>query len=88
MLLCAILLPNSEILNYVIHILVATAGEVDEDGTVTHTLGQLHAVGHGVGRLNGGNDTLQPSQLVESVDGFFVVDDIVLDSADLLQEGF
>ena len=79
---------HTVIFDDVVHILVASAGEVDQHRTVGHALGQLHAVSHGVGRLNGGNNTLQPSQLVEGVDGFFVVDDIVLDSADLLQEGF
>ena len=52
-----------------------------------HGLGQLHAVGHRVGAFDGGDDALHPGQPEEGVDGLLVVDDIVLDSADLLQEG-
>ena len=53
-------LPQTEVFKNVVHVLVASAGEVDEHGAVFHFLGKLHAVCDCVRALDGGNDALEP----------------------------
>ena len=51
-----------------------------------HPLCQLHAVGHGVRALDGGDDALRSGQFKESVQGLLVGDHIVLHTAQIVQE--
>ena len=80
-------LSDTKVFDDVVHILITTAGQVDQHRAGAHGLCQLHAVSHGVGALDGRDDALFAGQLVESVDGLLIVDDIVFDTTDLLQEG-
>ena len=69
-----------------VHILVASAGEVDQNGAVAHGLGELHPVSDGVGAFDRGNDALETGELEERVDGVFVVDQVIFDPADVPEE--
>ena len=53
-------LASAVFLNDIVHILIAAAGKVDEDGALVHPLCQLHGIGNGMGTLNGRNDALHP----------------------------
>ena len=57
------LIPSADavVLNDVVHVLVASAGEVDEDRTVGQSLGQLNAVSNGVGTFDGRDDAFHTS---------------------------
>ena len=68
---CAVFTASADavIFDDVVHVLIAAAGKVDQHGAFTHGLGQLHAVGYGVGAVDGGNDAFQAGQGEESVDG-------------------
>ena len=71
----------------IIHILIPTAGEIDEHGALAHGLCQLHAVGNSVRAFDGRNDALHAGKLEESIDGLIIGHDIVLHSAKIVQEG-
>ena len=73
-------------LDNVVHILVTSAGEIDKDTAVIHCLCKLHTEGHRVGAFDSGNNALHTGQLEESVNGLFVVDDIILYSAQIVKE--
>lgn len=44
-------------------------------------------MGHGVGRLNGGDDTLRPGQILEGVDRLLVSDRDIFRPADVMEVG-
>ena len=50
----------------VVHVLVASAGEVNEDGAGLHLLCKADSVGNSVAALNGGNDALKTGEGKES----------------------
>ena len=56
------ILAQAVVLQDVVHVLIAAAGEVDEDGASAHLLGQLHAVGNRMGAFDGGDDALHARQ--------------------------
>ena len=82
-----ILSTDTVFLNDIIHVLIAAAGEVDEHGAFAHGLGQLHAVGNGMGAFDSRDDALHAGQFKESVDGLIVGHDIVRHTAQIVQEG-
>mgnify|MGYP007132059168 CR=1 FL=1 len=80
-------LSDTVLLDDVIHILIASAGEVDEHRTLAHRLCELHAVGNRVGAFDRGDDALHSGKLEESVERLIVVHNVILHSADVVQEG-
>jgi len=73
-------------LNDIIHILVASSREVDQHRTVLHRFGKLHTERNCMRTFDGGDDTFQTGELVECVNCFIVIDDIIFYSTDLLKE--
>ena len=69
-------------------VLVAPARYVDDhDLILPHGRGQLHGVGHGVGRLDGGDDALHAGQVLEGVHGLVVGDGHVFRPPGVVQPG-
>ena len=73
-------------LDDVIHILIAAAGEVDQNRSLAHRLGKLDAVRHGVRALDRGDNALKTRKLEEGVDGFVIVHHVVLHAAYVVQK--
>ena len=51
----------------VVHVLIATAGAVGEDGAGAHLAGFAHGKGDGVGAFEGRDDTLVTGELEEGI---------------------
>ena len=66
-------LSDTVLLDDVIHILIASAGEVDEHRTLAHRLCELHAVGDRVGAFDRRDDALHSGKLEEGVERLIVV---------------
>lgn len=47
----------AEVFGYVVNVFISAAGEIDKNGAVGMLLGIPNGVGHGMGTLNGWNDT-------------------------------
>ena len=66
----------------IVHVLVATAGEVDdEDGLAGQSRRNADGLGEGVGRFERGDDAFATAERVEGVDGVAVVADGVTGAA-------
>ena len=77
---------DAEDLSNVVGVLVAAAGEIDEDGLVLgHGGGGADSVRDGVGGLERGDDALDAGELHESVEALLVVDRLVHDAAHILE---
>src|SRR3954451_8423438 len=72
---------------HLVAVLVAAAGEADDHHVLGAPFGrQTHALDHGVGRLQGGQDALQARAQPEGLQGLVVVDAGVADAAAVLPE--
>ena len=79
-------LPNSVFFNDVVHILIPSAGKVDQNGTLTHLFRQLDGICHRMGAFNGGDDSLQAGQSEKRVDGFLIAYNVIFDPSQIVQE--
>jgi hypothetical protein len=67
-----------------LHVLVAAAGQVHEDGRLVGRIPrQLHRIGDGVRRLEGGNNPFEARQRLEPLERLRVGDVGVLGPADI-----
>src|SRR5690606_39686391 len=75
-------------LGHGVHVLVATAGQVDDHDVLARQAGRrLHGPGHGVAGLKRGDDALAAGQVPEGGERLLIRDGRVVDAPRVLQPG-